>query len=90
MKGRRDHDPRRDGAAIVNGPGRIQAANIGISLPRPPAKLPACPVYIDGKKKDGHPRRAPTMNSPPPSKKLLDTYVSTKYPRKTARRHFAG
>ena len=66
---------------IVNGPGESKAANIGISLPGT-GEAPRCPVYIDGQK-------AMTLEGTYDElavafKKLLDEYVSTKYPRKTA------
>jgi (E)-4-hydroxy-3-methylbut-2-enyl-diphosphate synthase len=66
---------------IVNGPGESKAANIGISLPGT-GEAPRCPVYIDGQK-------AMTLEGTYDElavafKKLLDDYVSTKYPRKTA------
>ncbi len=66
---------------IVNGPGESKAANIGISLPGT-GETPRCPVYIDGQK-------AMTLEGTYDElaaafKKLLDDYVSTKYPRKTA------
>jgi (E)-4-hydroxy-3-methylbut-2-enyl-diphosphate synthase len=66
---------------IVNGPGESKAANIGISLPGT-GETPRCPVYIDGQK-------AMTLEGTYDElavafKKLLDDYVGTKYPRKTA------
>jgi len=66
---------------IVNGPGESKAANIGISLPGT-GEAPRCPVYIDGQK-------AMTLEGNYDElaiafKKLLDDYVSSKYPRKTA------
>ena len=65
---------------IVNGPGESKAANIGISLPGT-GEAPRCPVYIDGKKDvtlEG------TYNELAAAfQKLVDTYVSTKFPRKT-------
>ena len=66
---------------IVNGPGESKAANIGISLPGT-GEAPRCPVYIDGQK-------AMTLEGTYDElavafKKLLDDYVSTKYPRRTA------
>jgi (E)-4-hydroxy-3-methylbut-2-enyl-diphosphate synthase len=65
---------------IVNGPGESKAANIGISLPGT-GESPRCPVYIDGQK-------AMTLEGTYDElavafKKLLDDYVSTKYPRRT-------
>jgi len=66
---------------IVNGPGESKAANIGISLPGT-GEAPRCPVYIDGQKamtlEGNYDELAAAF------KKLLDDYVSTKYPRKTA------
>ena len=66
---------------IVNGPGESKAANIGISLPGT-GEAPRCPVYIDGQK-------AMTLEGTYDElagafKKLIDDYVSTKYPRKVA------
>src|ERR1700747_1522729 len=66
---------------IVNGPGESKAANIGISLPGT-GEAPRCPVCIDGKKdvtlEGTYDELAAAFQ------KLVDTYVSTKYPRKTA------
>jgi (E)-4-hydroxy-3-methylbut-2-enyl-diphosphate synthase len=66
---------------IVNGPGESKAANIGISLPGT-GESPRCPVYIDGQKamtlEGNYDELAVAF------KKLLEDYVSTKYPRKTA------
>ncbi len=66
---------------IVNGPGESKAANIGISLPGT-GEAPRCPVYIDGQKamtlEGNYDELAVSF------KKLLDDYVSTKYPRKAA------
>jgi (E)-4-hydroxy-3-methylbut-2-enyl-diphosphate synthase len=66
---------------IVNGPGESKAANIGISLPGT-GEAPRCPVYIDGKKdvtlEGTYEELAAAFQ------KLVDDYVSTKYPRKTA------
>jgi (E)-4-hydroxy-3-methylbut-2-enyl-diphosphate synthase len=66
---------------IVNGPGESKAANIGISLPGT-GEAPRCPVYIDGKKtvtlEGTYDELAAAFKS------LVDTYISTKYPRKTA------
>ena len=65
---------------IVNGPGESKAANIGISLPGT-GEAPRCPVYIDGKKdvtlEGTYEELAVAF------KKLVDTYIATKYPRKT-------
>ena len=66
---------------IVNGPGESKAANIGISLPGT-GEAPRCPVYIDGQKdvtlEGTYDELALAFQ------KLVDNYVSTKYPRKTA------
>jgi (E)-4-hydroxy-3-methylbut-2-enyl-diphosphate synthase len=66
---------------IVNGPGESKAANIGISLPGT-GEAPRCPVYIDGKKdvtlEGTYDELAAAF------KLLVDTYVATKYPRKSA------
>jgi (E)-4-hydroxy-3-methylbut-2-enyl-diphosphate synthase len=66
---------------IVNGPGESKAANIGISLPGT-GEAPRCPVYIDGQKamtlEGNYDELAAAF------KKLLDDYVSAKYPRKAA------
>jgi (E)-4-hydroxy-3-methylbut-2-enyl-diphosphate synthase len=66
---------------IVNGPGESKAANIGISLPGT-GEAPRCPVYIDGQK-------SVTLEGTYDElgvafQKLVDDYVTTKYPRKTA------
>ena len=66
---------------IVNGPGESKAASIGISLPGT-GEAPRCPVYIDGQK-------AVTLEGTYDElaaafKKLVDDYVTTKYPKKTA------
>jgi len=66
---------------IVNGPGESKAANIGISLPGT-GEAPRCPVYIDGKKdvtlEGTYEELAAAFQ------KLVDDYISTKFPRKTA------
>jgi (E)-4-hydroxy-3-methylbut-2-enyl-diphosphate synthase len=66
---------------IVNGPGESKAANIGISLPGT-GEVPRCPVYIDGQKdvtlEGTYDELAVAFQ------RLVDNYVSTKYPRKTA------
>jgi len=66
---------------IVNGPGESKAANIGISLPGT-GEEPSCPVYIDGKKyvtlKGTYDELAVAFQS------LVDNYVASKYPRKSA------
>jgi (E)-4-hydroxy-3-methylbut-2-enyl-diphosphate synthase len=65
---------------VVNGPGESKAASIGISLPGT-GEAPNCPVYIDG-------RHATTLRGTYDElavafRELVDTYVETKYPRKT-------
>ncbi|MGH9404844.1 MAG: flavodoxin-dependent (E)-4-hydroxy-3-methylbut-2-enyl-diphosphate synthase [Terriglobia bacterium] len=65
---------------IVNGPGESKAANIGISLPGT-GEAPRCPVYIDG-------RKVATLEGTYDElsrafRKLVDDYVSAKYPRRT-------
>src|SRR5499425_2456512 len=66
---------------VVNGPGESKAANIGISLPGT-GEAPRCPVYIDGKKdvtlEGTYDELALAFKS------LVDNYVSSKFPRKTA------
>jgi (E)-4-hydroxy-3-methylbut-2-enyl-diphosphate synthase len=66
---------------IVNGPGESKAANIGISLPGT-GEAPRCPVYIDGKKdvtlEGTYDELAAAFQ------KLVDDYISSRYPRKTA------
>src|SRR5580693_761443 len=66
---------------IVNGPGESKAASIGISLPGT-GEAPRCPVYIDGKKditlEGTYEELAVAFQA------LVDNYVATKYPRKTA------
>jgi (E)-4-hydroxy-3-methylbut-2-enyl-diphosphate synthase len=66
---------------IVNGPGESKAANIGISLPGT-GEAPRCPVYIDGQKfttlEGTYDELAAAFQA------LVDNYISTKYPRKTA------
>src|SRR5450755_2288639 len=66
---------------IVNGPGESKASSIGISLPGT-GEAPRCPVYIDGKKdvtlEGTYDELAVAFQA------LVDNYVATKYPRKTA------
>jgi (E)-4-hydroxy-3-methylbut-2-enyl-diphosphate synthase len=66
---------------IVNGPGESKAASIGVSLPGT-GEAPRCPVYIDGKKdvtlEGTYEELAVAFQA------LVDNYVATKYPRKTA------
>jgi (E)-4-hydroxy-3-methylbut-2-enyl-diphosphate synthase len=64
---------------VVNGPGESKAASIGISLPGT-GEAPNCPVYIDG-------QHATTLRGTYAEldlafRQLVDTYVSTKYPKK--------
>jgi (E)-4-hydroxy-3-methylbut-2-enyl-diphosphate synthase len=66
---------------IVNGPGESKAANIGISLPGT-GEAPRCPVYIDGQKEVTLEGTYDELAAA--FQKLLDDYVSTKYPRKAA------
>ena len=66
---------------IVNGPGESKAANIGISLPGT-GEEPSCPVYIDGQKfttlKGNYQELSSAFQA------LVDDYVATKYPRRSA------
>ena len=66
---------------IVNGPGESKAANIGISLPGT-GESPNCPVYVDGEHyttlRGSYDELATAF------RELVDNYVETKYPRKTA------
>jgi (E)-4-hydroxy-3-methylbut-2-enyl-diphosphate synthase len=64
---------------VVNGPGESKAASIGISLPGT-GEEPSCPVYIDGE-------HATTLRGTYEEldrafRGLVDTYVSTRYPRR--------
>src|SRR6188472_1429288 len=66
---------------VVNGPGESKAANIGISLPGT-GEAPNCPIYIDG-------RHSTTLRGTYNElavafRELVDSYVATKYPRKTS------
>jgi (E)-4-hydroxy-3-methylbut-2-enyl-diphosphate synthase len=66
---------------VVNGPGESKAASIGISLPGT-GEEPSCPVYIDGV-------HATTLRGSYEEldrafRELVDTYVTTKYPRRQA------
>jgi (E)-4-hydroxy-3-methylbut-2-enyl-diphosphate synthase len=67
---------------IVNGPGESKAANIGISLPGT-GEEPSCPVYVDGQRvttlKGTYDELSVAFQS------LVDNYVATKYPRRSAR-----
>jgi (E)-4-hydroxy-3-methylbut-2-enyl-diphosphate synthase len=66
---------------IVNGPGESKAANIGISLPGT-GEEPHCPVYVDGKHfttlRGNYDELAEGF------RRLVEEYVETKYPRRTA------
>jgi (E)-4-hydroxy-3-methylbut-2-enyl-diphosphate synthase len=66
---------------IVNGPGESKAANIGISLPGT-GEEPSCPIYIDGVKTVTLKGNYDELSSA--FQQLVDNYVATKYPRKTA------
>jgi len=66
---------------VVNGPGESKAASIGSSLPGT-GEEPSCPVYIDGV-------HATTLRGSYEEldrafRELVDTYVTTKYPRRKA------
>jgi (E)-4-hydroxy-3-methylbut-2-enyl-diphosphate synthase len=66
---------------IVNGPGESKAASIGISLPGT-GEAPNCPVYIDGQH---HTTLRGTYEELAVAfRELVDNYVATKYPRRTA------
>jgi len=66
---------------IVNGPGESKVANIGISLPGT-GEAPRCPVYVDGVKtvtlEGTYDELATAFQA------LVDTYITTKYARKSA------
>jgi (E)-4-hydroxy-3-methylbut-2-enyl-diphosphate synthase len=66
---------------IVNGPGESRAANIGISLPGT-GEEPSCPVYIDGQHFTTLHGNYDELSTA--FQKLVDDYVSTKYPRHEA------
>jgi len=66
---------------VVNGPGESKAANIGISLPGT-GEAPNCPVYIDG---EHHTTLRGTYEELATAfRELVDTYVATRYARKTS------
>src|SRR5918994_1908766 len=65
---------------IVNGPGESKAANIGISLPGT-GEAPNCPVYIDGQHYTT--LRGTYEELAVAFRELLDTYVATKYPKRS-------
>jgi (E)-4-hydroxy-3-methylbut-2-enyl-diphosphate synthase len=64
---------------IVNGPGESKASNIGISLPGT-GEAPRCPVYIDGQKFTTLEGTYEELSLA--FQKLLNDYVSTKYPKR--------
>jgi (E)-4-hydroxy-3-methylbut-2-enyl-diphosphate synthase len=66
---------------VVNGPGESKAANIGISLPGT-GEAPNCPVYIDGAHYTT--LRGTYDELAVAFRQLVDNYVSTRYPRKSA------
>jgi (E)-4-hydroxy-3-methylbut-2-enyl-diphosphate synthase len=65
---------------VVNGPGESKAANIGISLPGT-GEAPNCPVYIDGQLfttlRGTYEELAAAFQT------LIESYVATRYARKT-------
>ena len=66
---------------VVNGPGESKAANIGISLPGT-GEAPNCPIYIDGRH---HTTLRGTYEELSVAfRELVDTYVASRYPRKTS------
>src|SRR5918994_561804 len=65
---------------VVNGPGESKAANIGISLPGT-GEAPNCPVYIDGEHYTT--LRGTYEELAVAFRELLDTYVATKYPKRS-------
>jgi (E)-4-hydroxy-3-methylbut-2-enyl-diphosphate synthase len=66
---------------VVNGPGESKAANIGISLPGT-GEAPNCPVFIDGQHHST--LRGTYQELATAFRQLVDTYVETKYPPKSA------
>ena len=66
---------------VVNGPGESKAANIGISLPGT-GEAPNCPVFIDGEHSTT--LRGTYDELATAFRELVDSYVATRYPRKTA------
>ena len=65
---------------VVNGPGESKAANIGISLPGT-GEAPNCPIFIDGQHHST--LRGTYEELAAAFQKLVDDYVSTRYPRKS-------
>ncbi len=66
---------------VVNGPGESKTANIGISLPGT-GEVPSCPVYIDGQLFTTLRGDYATLDVA--FRRLIDDYVTTKYPRRAA------
>jgi (E)-4-hydroxy-3-methylbut-2-enyl-diphosphate synthase len=66
---------------IVNGPGESKAANIGISLPGT-GEAPNCPVYIDGQHYTT--LRGTYEELAAAFRQLVDDYIDTRYPKKSA------
>ncbi len=66
---------------VVNGPGESKAANIGISLPGT-GEEPSCPVFIDGQHTTT--LRGSYEELDRAFRELVDSYVSTKYPRRNS------
>jgi (E)-4-hydroxy-3-methylbut-2-enyl-diphosphate synthase len=66
---------------VVNGPGESKAANIGISLPGT-GEAPTCPVFIDGEHRMT--LRGNSDELAAQFQSLVDDYVATRYPVKTA------
>jgi (E)-4-hydroxy-3-methylbut-2-enyl-diphosphate synthase len=66
---------------VVNGPGESKAANIGISLPGT-GEEPSCPVYIDGQHTTT--LRGSYEELDRAFRELVDSYISTKYPRRNS------
>jgi (E)-4-hydroxy-3-methylbut-2-enyl-diphosphate synthase len=64
---------------VVNGPGESKAANLGISLPGT-GEAPHCPVYVDGQKFTS--LRGTYDELANEFLRLVDDYVTTKYPRR--------
>jgi (E)-4-hydroxy-3-methylbut-2-enyl-diphosphate synthase len=65
---------------IVNGPGESKAASIGISLPGT-GEAPNCPVFIDGQHYTT--LRGTYDELAAAFRELIDTYVDTRYAKKT-------
>ena len=66
---------------VVNGPGESKAASIGISLPGT-GEAPNCPVFIDGQHFTT--LRGTYEELAVAFRELVDDYVETRYPRKSA------